>query len=414
MKKATTAGVVPRHQRGVTTDGERGLLSIAFDPDYARNTPLLRLLHEPPTETSRSTRFQRRPTRAPARRRRSGDRDPAPGRANHNGGKLQFGPDGDLYRATGDGGGAGDPHENAQNRARLLGKLLRIDPQAQEATYSVPRAIPSSASPAATRSTRSACATRSGSPSTADAIVIGDVGQDQLGGGRLRSPQRLRGANFGWDHFEGDHRFDFPGDNEAPRPKLATARRSSSTRTTPPTAVRRCAIIGGVRGPRPHAAAASAGATSTPTSTRASFAASSRIAAARRHDRALGVHVDHPSSFGVGAQPPRLRDLARRPGLPARFAGSEPASAGRVRSGMERATARPAAPAPASRQRSLRRRPGHRGPQAGRRLAHPPGSRRPARARRRGRRPRPRRAARVGGDRVRRTPPLARAAFATG
>ena len=52
---------------------------------------------------------------------------PHPGQSNHNGGQLQFGPDGMLWVGTGDGGGSGDPAGNAQNKHALLGKLLRLD-----------------------------------------------------------------------------------------------------------------------------------------------------------------------------------------------------------------------------------------------------------------------------------------------
>ncbi len=69
------------------------------------------------------------PTRADPRSRRTLIVIPHPGQTNHNGGQLQFGDDGLLYIGTGDGGGAGDPDENAQNPDSLLGKLLRIDPR---------------------------------------------------------------------------------------------------------------------------------------------------------------------------------------------------------------------------------------------------------------------------------------------
>src|SRR5207244_10935045 len=52
---------------------------------------------------------------------------PHPGQANHNGGQLQFGPDGMLWLGTGDGGGGGDPAGNGQNKHALLGKLLRLN-----------------------------------------------------------------------------------------------------------------------------------------------------------------------------------------------------------------------------------------------------------------------------------------------
>ena len=61
-------------------------------------------------------------------------------RGNHNGGQLQFGPDGFLYLATGDGGGGGDPDLAGQNLGVLPGKLLRINPNLGPAgePYTVP------------------------------------------------------------------------------------------------------------------------------------------------------------------------------------------------------------------------------------------------------------------------------------
>jgi hypothetical protein len=84
--------------------------------------------------------------------------------ANHNGGQLQFGPDGHLYMSVGDGGGSGDPFENAQNTEVLLGKLLRIDPH--------PGQVPAYASPA-------------GNP------FLGGPGRDEIWAYGLRNPWRF-------------------------------------------------------------------------------------------------------------------------------------------------------------------------------------------------------------------------------
>ena len=65
-------------------------------------------------------------------------RIPHPTFDNHNGGVAAFGPDGLLYLSTGDGGGGGDPQQNAQNPNRLLGKMLRLD------VSTLPYAIPPS------------------------------------------------------------------------------------------------------------------------------------------------------------------------------------------------------------------------------------------------------------------------------
>ena len=113
----------------VLDGGERGLLSMAFPPDYASSGRFYVYF----TDAGGDIRIEQ------YRRSSNPDvADPASRRLvlaiehssedNHNGGQLQFGPDGYLYAATGDGGGGNDIHDNAQNLGTLLGKLLRIDP----------------------------------------------------------------------------------------------------------------------------------------------------------------------------------------------------------------------------------------------------------------------------------------------
>ena len=107
-----------------TGDLERGLLSIAFAPDYA-TSGLFYVYYVDPLGDIRIEEFRRRTdvaTRRPradaaAPRLRQPQRRPAPVRA-----------DGMLYAALGDGGGGGDPLGNAQNLGTLLGKVIRIDP----------------------------------------------------------------------------------------------------------------------------------------------------------------------------------------------------------------------------------------------------------------------------------------------
>jgi hypothetical protein len=131
--------------------------------------------------------------------------------ANHNGGELQFGPDGHLYIGLGDGGGVGDPLGNGQNTEVLEGKILRIDPQpGQTPSYTVPTDNPFVAGPG--RDEIWAYGLRNPWRFSFDRLsgdmVIGDVGQGSreevdfapspapgvVGGG---------GANYGWNCREG-------------------------------------------------------------------------------------------------------------------------------------------------------------------------------------------------------------------
>jgi glucose/arabinose dehydrogenase len=157
-------------------------------------------------------RKRKSPTRAEARSRRKVIEVPHPVNSNHNGGQLQFGPDGFLYLGTGDGGSGGDPDGNAQNRGTLLGKLLRIDPR-KGGGYRSPRSNPFKRGKG--RDEIYALGLRnpyrfSFDSQTGD-IWIGDVGQDAWEEIDRASREALRGANFGWDIFEGDHDFEGGG-----------------------------------------------------------------------------------------------------------------------------------------------------------------------------------------------------------
>ncbi len=113
-----------------TTAGERGLLSVAIAPDYASSGHVYVYYTDTngDLQLDEFTRSASDPTQADPASRRPLLTIPHPGQSNHNGGTLQFGPNGYLYLSTGDGGGQGDPEGDAQSLASLLGKIVRIDP----------------------------------------------------------------------------------------------------------------------------------------------------------------------------------------------------------------------------------------------------------------------------------------------
>ena len=108
----------------VKSGGEQGLLSVAFHPNYAKNHKL----YVDYTDVNGDTRVvelrSRNGVAARAGRQLLFVKQPY---SNHNGGQLQFGPDGWLYVGMGDGGSGGDPENRAQNLGSRLGKLLRIN-----------------------------------------------------------------------------------------------------------------------------------------------------------------------------------------------------------------------------------------------------------------------------------------------
>jgi glucose/arabinose dehydrogenase len=130
-------------QNRVTSGGERGLLGIAFHPDYRNNRRFfLNYTHNRPTLKTIIAEYQTSPSNPNAAQ--TAERvlleinQPFD---NHNGGQLLFGPDGFFYVGMGDGGSGGDPQNHAQNLDSLLGKMLRIDVDGAQ-PYAVPPTNP--------------------------------------------------------------------------------------------------------------------------------------------------------------------------------------------------------------------------------------------------------------------------------
>ena len=129
--------------------------------------------------------------------------------ANHNGGQLQFGPDGKLYAGTGDGGGGGDQLHNAQDVTRLLGKLLRMNPDG-----SAPADNPFS-NEVWSLGLRNPW--RFSFDRLTGDLTIGDVGQDAYEEVDFAAaPAAGKGVNYGWNHYEGLHPYSDPSDTLGP------------------------------------------------------------------------------------------------------------------------------------------------------------------------------------------------------
>jgi glucose/arabinose dehydrogenase len=155
---------------------------------------------------------------------------------NHNGGQLQFGPDGDLYIGVGDGGSEGDPMNNGQNTDALLGKLLRIRPLAHGG-YTVPKTNPfvgQSGKQPAIWAYGLRNPWRFSFDRLTGALVIADVGQDREEEVDYAARGTGSGANYGWSIWEGDLRYKQGKAHHAIPPVLVTKHSQGY-----------CAIIGG-------------------------------------------------------------------------------------------------------------------------------------------------------------------------
>jgi hypothetical protein len=199
----------------VSCCGERGMFSVAFDPDYATNRRFF-VYYTDNKGRLVLARFRVRrddPNRALPRRRLV-LRIPHPGFANHNGGQIAFGPDGHLYMAPGDGGGGGDPGENAQDSGSLLGKMLRIDVDVARRPFR--RVPPDNPSPSLGPKLGLIWAVGLRNPwrfsfdrATGD-LYVADVGQNAWEEVNATTLAASRAANYGWDHYEAFTCFEPP------------------------------------------------------------------------------------------------------------------------------------------------------------------------------------------------------------
>ena len=202
----------------VVSGGEEGLLSVAFDPDYADNGRFY-VYYVNGNHDIRVDQFERKKaTRARVSSRRKVIVVEHNQADNHNGGQLQTGPDGLLYLATGDGGPQGDPENDAQRTNSLLGKVLRIDPKAKGG-YEIPDDNPYADGPG--KDEIYALGLRNPYRFSFDsgngALTIGDVGGSAWEEvDYVVDPQP--GMNFGWNDYEGLEETGFgTGDNADPK-----------------------------------------------------------------------------------------------------------------------------------------------------------------------------------------------------
>jgi glucose/arabinose dehydrogenase len=204
----------------VHDSGEQGLLSMAFAPDYAATGRFYVYYNDGaachPNCDIRVDEFRRADDdhADPTSQRRVLSIDHG-AFENHNGGQLEFGPDGFLYLGVGDGGSANDPSNNGQNRNTLLGKILRIDPRAGGgAAYTAPPSNPfSGPTPGADEIWAYGLRNpwRFSFDHLTGGLVIGDVGQDRHEEIDLQPPSFGGGANYGWRLYEGFERVSDPG-----------------------------------------------------------------------------------------------------------------------------------------------------------------------------------------------------------
>jgi glucose/arabinose dehydrogenase len=201
------------------TGTEEGLLSMAFPPSFSASHPHFYVFYVNNAGDLVTARYRvssGNPNVANPASAQIILTIPHPGQSNHNGGQLAFGPlDGYLYLAPGDGGGGGDPGENAQDPSELLGKILRIDVETGDPlTYTIPATNPFTQTQGFRREIW-ALGLRNPFRFSFDRgsgdLFIADVGQSNTEEIDYQPGNNQAGRNYGWDCYEGSNAFELAG-----------------------------------------------------------------------------------------------------------------------------------------------------------------------------------------------------------
>lgn len=220
-----------------SSDNERGLLGIALPPDFAQSQKLYLAFTAQPDGAVTLARYGLADARLEVLL-----QQPHADYTNHNGGQLAFGPDGKLYWAIGDGGGAADPFDTGQRTDTLLGKILRLDVSrgCGELPYCIPADNPFAGVPGA-RGEIWVWGARNPwrfSFDPADGSMwVADVGQGQWEEINHLTRDEQAGANLGWSCYEGPQVFDETQCSSGARYRAQDFYYSHSTGA--------CAVIGG-------------------------------------------------------------------------------------------------------------------------------------------------------------------------
>jgi glucose/arabinose dehydrogenase len=195
----------------VTSGGERGLLGLAFHPDYETNGYFFIYYSPAPGTTTRLARYQ-----VSAANPDSADDgseavllDIPQDYRNHNGGQLAFDPDGYLCIGVGDEGSAGDPKDNAQDLTDIHGAVLRVDVDSNAlGNYGIPPTNPFALNIKGYRPEIYAYGLRNPWRFSFDPVTglmwLGDVGQSAW----EEIDIIVSGGNYGWDCREGMHEYN--------------------------------------------------------------------------------------------------------------------------------------------------------------------------------------------------------------